>query len=54
MLETPVTSRNMDRFAQFAFDGKNISIMNGHFDTEHADKVVHKSEYSMMFDDLRG
>lgn len=53
LLEMPVTGRNMDRFAQFAFDGKNISIMNGHFDTAHPDKVVHKGEYTELFDDLR-
>ncbi len=53
LLEMAVSSRNMDRFAQFAIDGKNISIMNGHFDTEHPDKVVHKGEYSELFDDLR-
>jgi len=53
LLGMPVISRNMDRFAQFIFEGKNISIMNGHFDTENPDKVVHKGEYSKLFDDLR-
>jgi lactoylglutathione lyase len=53
LLEMAVSSRNMDRFAQFIFYGKNISIMNGHFDTEHPDKVVHKGEYSELFDDLQ-
>jgi len=54
LLEMPVTKRNMDRFAQFVFGGNNLSIMNGHFDTEHPDKVIHKGEYSGLFDDLRG
>lgn len=53
LLEMSVSGRNMDRFAQFTFEGKNISIMNGHFDTEHPDKVVHKGEYNDLFDDLR-
>ena len=53
LLEMPVTSQNMDRFAQFVFDGQNISIMNGHFDTDNPDKVVHKGEYTDFFDDLR-
>lgn len=53
LLEMPVSRRNMDRFAQFAFEGNNISIMNGHFDTDHPDKVVHKGEYCDLFDDLR-
>lgn len=54
LLEMPVTGRNMDRFAQFAFEGQNISIMNGHFDTENPEHVVHKGEYSDLFDDLQG
>lgn len=53
ILEIPVTSKNMDRFAQFVFEGHNISIMNGHFDTDHPDKVVKKGEYTKLFDDLR-
>jgi lactoylglutathione lyase len=54
ILEMSVTSRNMDRFAQFIFEGHNISIMNGHFDTEHPEKVVQKGEYTNFFDDLHG
>ena len=54
LLEISVTSKNMSRFAQFVFDGQNISIMNGHFDTENPDKVIHKGEYNESFDDLKG
>jgi lactoylglutathione lyase len=53
LLEIPVTRRNMDRFAQFLFDGQNISIMNGYFDTEQPDKVVRKGSYDIEFDDKR-
>jgi len=53
LLEMPVSARYMNRFAQFVFEGKNISIMNGHFDAENPEKVVHKGEYSDLFDDLR-
>lgn len=53
LLEIPVSSRNMDRFAQFIFEGKNISLMNGHFDTDNPEKVIHQGEYSNLFDDLR-
>ena len=52
LLEMPVTSKNMNRFAQFIFEGHNISIMNGHFDTDHPDKVVHKGKYSESMDNL--
>ena len=52
LLEMPVTSKNMSRFAQFVFEGHNISIMNGHFDTDHPDMVVHKGEHSETMDNL--
>jgi len=52
LLEIPVTSQNMDRFAQFIFEGHNISIMNGHFDKDNPSKVVHKGEYNDFCDDL--
>lgn len=52
LLQIPVTSRNMDRFAVFSFEGHCISIMNGHFDTDNPDKVVHKGEFA-AFDDLK-
>lgn len=54
LLEIPVSARNMDRFAQFIFEGHNISIMNGHFDAENPDKVIKKGEYTDFFDDLHG
>lgn len=53
LLEMPVTSRNMERFAQFAFEGCNIAIMNGHFDAEHPDKVVQKGISTPLFEDFR-
>ena len=53
LLEMTVTSRNMSRFAQFVFEGHNISIMNGHFDTGHPDKVVHKGDYTASVDNLK-
>lgn len=53
LLEMSVTSMNMSRFAQFVFEGHNISIMNGHFDNDHPDKVVHKGDYTDSFDDMK-
>jgi len=53
LLEVPVTNRNMSRFAQFVFEGHNISIMNGHFDTDHPDKVFIRGEHTNLFDDLK-
>jgi lactoylglutathione lyase len=42
----------MDRFAEFIFEGHNISIMNGHFDKDNPSKVIHKGEYTDFCDDL--
>ena len=53
LLQIPVTGQNMDRFASFSFEGKCISLMNGHFDTDHPDKVVHKGQYSDFFDNMK-
>ena len=53
LIEMPVTGKNMSRFAQFIFEGHNISIMNGHFDTDYPDKVVHKGERSEFMDNLQ-
>ena len=47
-----VTSKNMERFAQFEFEGHNISIMNGYFDNQNPDLTIHKGEHVEKFDDL--
>lgn len=52
LLQIPVTKKNMDRFAMFDFEGKCIALMNGYFDSENPDKVIHKGEYLEYFDDL--
>ena len=52
LLNMTVTSINKDRFAQFVFEGHNIALMNGHFDTDHPDKIIHKGDYSSFFDDV--
>ena len=52
LLQMPVTSKNMTRFAQFIFEGHNISLMNGRFDSENPDKVVHKGVQSEALDGL--
>ncbi|SHJ82522.1 Glyoxalase/Bleomycin resistance protein/Dioxygenase superfamily protein [Clostridium cavendishii DSM 21758] len=52
LLEMKVTSRNMDRFAQFQFEGHNISIMNGYFDNQNPELTIHKGQYVEKFDNL--
>ena len=53
LLEIPLTSENNGRFASFEFEGHCISIMNGHFDMEHPDKVVRKGSTTDSAADLR-
>ena len=52
LLSMTVTSVNKDRFAQFIFEGHNISIMNGHFDTDNPEKIIHKGEITSFFDGM--
>jgi Lactoylglutathione lyase and related lyases len=52
LLGISVSAQNMQRFAQFQFDGKNISIMNGYFDVMNPGLTVHKGEYVEEFDNL--
>lgn len=52
LLEMTVSSTNMDRFAQFEFEGHNISLMNGYFDVQNPHLTEHKGEYTKAFDDL--
>lgn len=52
LLDMKVTSKNMERFAQFEFEGHNISIMNGYFDIENPKLTVHKGKYVEKFDNL--
>lgn len=52
LLEMKVTSKNMERFAQFEFEGKNISIMNAYFDNDNPGLTIHKGQYIEKFDNL--
>lgn len=52
LLEMPVSKKNMDGFAMFNFNGQCIGIMNGYFDTQNPDKVIHKGEFDNYFDNL--
>lgn len=52
LLVMSVSSQNMQRFAQFEFDGNNISIMNSYFDITNPNLTVHKGEYVEEFDNL--
>ncbi|BCZ48902.1 hypothetical protein psyc5s11_49690 [Clostridium gelidum] len=52
LLEMKVTAKNMERFAQFEFEGHNISIMNGYFDNKNPELTIHKGQYVEKFDNL--
>ncbi len=52
LLGMDVTAKNMERFAQFEFEGNNISIMNGYFDNQKPELTIHKGQYVEKFDNL--
>jgi len=52
LLQIPVTSKNMERFAVFEFEGICLGLMNGHFDLQNPHLLVQKGEYCEYFDDL--
>lgn len=52
LLDIKVTSKNMERFAQFEFEGHNISLMNGYFDDQNPELTIHKGQYVEKFDNL--
>lgn len=52
LLQMKVSLRNMDRFAQFIFEGHNISIMSGYFDERNPDKITHGGGYDEEYDNL--
>ena len=52
LLEMKVTSKNMERFAQFVFEGHNIAILNGYFDNQNPELTIHKGQYVEKFDNL--
>ena len=51
LLQREVIAQNKTRFAVFQIDGLCLSIMNGSFDREHSDEVVHREVYSPLYDD---
>lgn len=52
LLEMKVTAKNMERFAQFQFEGHNISLMNGYFDDQNPKATIHRGQYVEKFDNL--
>lgn len=53
LLEMPVTATNKTRFAQFQFEGHNISLMNGHYDAGHPEVMTHRGNGDVTPDDMR-
>ncbi|WMJ21941.1 VOC family protein [Paludicola sp. MB14-C6] len=52
LLQMKVTSQNMERFAQFVFEGHNISLMNAYFDQDNPQLTTKKGKYVDQFDNL--
>ncbi len=45
LLDIEVSCRNQNRFAEFHFEGHNISMLNPHFDEENPDKIISIGKY---------
>ena len=52
LLKRDVTDQNKNRFAVFNMDGLCLSIMNGYFDSENPEEVIHKGKYYSQYDDM--
>lgn len=50
LLQMEVSCRNQNRFAEFIFEGHNISMYNPHFDGENPDKIISIGNYDKEFD----
>jgi len=50
LLDIEVSCRNQNRFAEFHFEGHNISMLNPHFDEENPDKIISIGKYNKEFD----
>ncbi len=52
LFERDVVSQNKTRFACFQIDGFGLSIMNGYYDVEHPEDVIHKGSEWSTYDDM--
>lgn len=52
VLDEKVSEQNRSRFAMFSTNGIDLSIMNGHFDSDHLDEIKTSGEYIPKFDDM--
>lgn len=53
LFEKEVDAQNKTRYAQFSLNGLTLAILNGKFDAEHPDEVIHKETYSDIYDNYQ-
>lgn len=53
LFEKDVDAQNKTRYAIFSVNGLGLSILNGKFDIEHPDEVVHKGQYCDIYDNMQ-
>lgn len=52
LFQREVSAQNKNRFAVFQLDGLTLCLMNGQFDAQHPEQVVHKGAYYQEYDDM--
>lgn len=52
LLQKDVTDQNMTRFAIFNIDGLCLALLNGYFDLENPEQVIHKGGHYSEYDDM--
>lgn len=51
LFEKEADAQNKTRYAQFQLQGFTLALLNGRFDKEHPEEVIHKEKYSSIYDD---
>lgn len=52
ILNRKVSATSGNRFAVFNYEGFNLCLMNGYYDSQNKEKVTTKGEYCSLYDDL--
>ncbi len=50
VLDRKVSAANGKRFAMFRYEGLNLCLMNGYYDSENSSQVVTKGDYCEIYD----
>lgn len=52
ILNRNISATSGNRFAVFNYEGLNLCLMNGYYDSQNKEKLTTKGEYCSLYDDL--